>query len=368
MRAWIRFHFEPGLGLAKKHQILALFSHPREAYLATSEMLHARMPAAIARQFLSPPAADLAKRIEETLSWASREGNHLLTLDHKDYPCLLKEMTDAPLLLFAKGDPARLKSDGIAIVGSRHATIDGLENAKAFARYLSNQGICVLSGLAYGIDAAAHEGALTGLPQAGGTIAVLGTGIDIIYPSAHTRLAADIQAQNGLLLSEFPLGAPPLASHFPRRNRIVAGLSRGVLVIEAALKSGSLITARLANEMGREIFAVPGSIHSPLSRGPHALIQQGARLVETGEDILSELGYLKHSITSKIVKKTDRSPSPPASPLWQAIGYDPVSEEALALRVNMLPGLMQAELLSFELEGHIVRHPNGFIQRARAGA
>lgn len=366
--AWIRFNFEPGLGLSKKHHILSLFHDPLAIYRATHDELRAKLPLSIAEQFMRPPMVNHAKLIQSALQWATQSGHQLLTPDHQNYPCLLKEMPDAPLLLFALGDLNRLEVDAIAIVGSRNATVDGCENAKDFARFLSNQGICIISGLAYGIDAAAHEGALTGQLDSGGTIAVLGTGIDIIYPASHKELAANILMQNGLLLSELPPGAPPLPAHFPRRNRIVAGLSRGVLVVEAALKSGSLITARLANEMGREVFALPGSIHAPLSRGPHSLIQQGAKLVETGSDILSEFGFTNHTTSPKKEKKRQQPVQPPSSPLWQAIGYDPITEETLAMRVNMLPGLMQTELLTLELGGHIIRGANGTLQRARTKA
>lgn len=365
--AWVRLNFEPGLGLIKKNQLLPLFSSPLALYQSTPATLRAKLTPALAEQFLSPIARDQADMAAATMQWASLPGHHLLYPPHPQYPSLLKEMPDAPLLLFAKGDLTRLHAQAIAIVGARNATTDGQANAKNFARFLARQGLCILSGLAYGVDAAAHTGALTAGPNGGGTIAVLGTGIDLIYPVSHTKLATEILTQNGLLLSELPLGAPPLPAHFPRRNRIVAGLSRGVLVVEAALKSGSLITARLANDMGREVFALPGSIHAPLSRGPHALIQQGAKLVETGADILSELDYPQTNCHKKTIDNRSRQSHlpTPASPLWHAIGYDSVTEESLAMQVNMLPGLFQIELLNLELGGHIVRHHNGTIQRKR---
>jgi DNA processing protein len=368
--AWVRLNFEPGLGLIKKNQLLPLFSSPLTLYQSTPATLRAKLTPALAEQFLSPIAREQADMAAATMQWASLPGHHLLYPPHPQYPSLLKEMPDAPLLLFAKGDLTRLHAQAIAIVGARNATADGQANAKNFARFLARQGFCILSGLAYGVDAAAHAGALTAGPHGGGTIAVLGTGIDLIYPVSHTKLATEILTQNGLLLSELPLGAPPLPAHFPRRNRIVAGLSRGVLVVEAALKSGSLITARLANDMGREVFALPGSIHAPLSRGPHALIQQGAKLVETGADILSELDYPQTNCHNKTIdnRSSQRHLPTPTSPLWHAIGYDPVTEESLAMQVNMLPGLFQIELLNLELGGHIVRHHNGTIQRKRTPA
>ena len=292
--------------------------------------------------------------------WASQPGHHLLYPTHPHYPALLKEMPDAPLVLFAKGDLARLEAQAIAIVGARNATMDGQENAKDFARFLARQGHCILSGLAYGVDAAAHAGALAAGPEGGGTIAVLGTGIDLIYPLNHTKLAEEIVAQKGLLLSELPLGAPPLPAHFPRRNRIVAGLSRGVLVVEAALKSGSLITARLANEMGREVFALPGSIHAPLSRGPHALIQQGAKLVDAAADVLEELRVAPAPAAE--------APAPrPADPLLEALGHDPVTLDALSARLGESPAALSVRLLELELSGDVARLPGQLFQRVMRG-
>lgn len=368
LTAWIRLHFQPELGPVRTHQILSRFGSPDELFKASADTLGARLPHTLVAKLLKPVETKHAQLIEKTLHWASRPGHRLLTHADADYPELLRQMPDAPILLFALGELARLRHPGIAIVGSRHATADGLDHAKNFASYLSGQGLCVVSGLAYGIDGAAHSGALSTKAGAGGTIAVLGTGIDIIYPTAHTKLASDILEHQGLLLSEFGPGTPAVASHFPRRNRIVAGLSRGVLVIEAALKSGSLITARLANEMGREVFAIPGSIHAPLSRGPHALIQQGAKLVETGSDILSELGAIEQAPETGGEKASPPASrlAPPLSPLWRAIGYDSVTEETLLRRTGMLPSILQTELLSLELSGHIKRKPDGMFMRTRS--
>lgn len=318
---------------------------------------------------------DFARRqFDAALKWAQVAHHHLLTQDHPDYPALLLHGPSAPSLIYAQGDLQRLKNESIAIVGARNASRDGENNARAFARFLSEQGWCVVSGLAHGIDAAAHTGALQACAScdSGGTLAVLGTGIDLMYPVINQALAERILAGNGLLLSEFPLGTPAKPRNFPRRNRIVAGLSRGVLVIEAALRSGSLITARLATDMGREVFALPGSIHSPLSRGPHALIKQGAKLVESGADILSELShFIPHEnpssqeparVTETTQRKTKQRKSP-RSPVWDAIGYDPVSEDALLERTGFLPALLQTELLHLELAGHIERLPSGRFVR-----
>lgn len=307
------------------------------------------------------------RQFDAAQQWAQHPHHYLLTRDHPHYPSLLLHAPSPPPLLYAMGDLQRLKHEAIAIVGARNATRDGLDNAQAFAKFLSAQGWCVVSGLAHGIDGAAHSGALR-VPVAhgaGGTIAVLGTGIDLVYPCAHQPLAEDILSNNGLLLSEFALGTPAKSKNFPRRNRIVAGLSRGVLVVEAALRSGSLITARLATDMGREVFAIPGSMHAPLARGPHHLIKQGAKLVESGADILSELVNFKDQASGlapsqPVPKKTKPSSH---SPVWSAIGYDPITEEKLLERTHFLPALLQMELLTLELEGCIARLPCGRIVR-----
>ncbi len=311
----------------------------------------------------------LARRqFDAALKWAQGADCHVLTQDHPDYPELLLHGSSAPPLLYAQGSLAQLKKEAIAIVGARNASRDGEDNARAFARFLSEHGWCVVSGLAHGIDAAAHVGAMQACTTShqGGTIAVLGTGIDLVYPLVHQALSEQILSNGGLLISEFPLGTPAKPKNFPRRNRIVAGLSRGVMVIEAALRSGSLITARLATDMGREVFALPGSIHSPLSRGPHALIKQGAKLVESGADILSELGNFipegQPSLMASVCVKTRQSQAP-RSPVWSAIGYDPVSEDALLERTGFLPALLQSELLTLELEGYIERLPSGRFVR-----
>jgi len=317
------------------------------------------------------PQSDTAKndrarrQFDAALKWAQVAHHHLLTQDHPDYPSILHQGPSPPPLLYAQGELAQLKKEAIAIVGARNASHDGQDNARAFARFLSEQGWCVVSGLAHGIDAAAHVGALQARDacHAGGTIAVLGTGIDVMYPIVNQALAEQILAGNGLLLSEFPLGTPAKPKNFPRRNRIVAGLSRGVLVIEAALRSGSLITARLATDLSREVFALPGSIHAPLSRGPHALIKQGAKLVESGADILSELSNFAPNgpfiTTAPACTTTSSKSKSPHSPVWRAIGYDPVSEDTLLARTGFLPALLQTELLTLELEGYIKRLSSG---------
>lgn len=386
LAAWLRLATEPGLGPIQIHRLLTHFESPCALYCASKDALRARLPAGLATQLALTPGDIRLRQIESALCWSVQPDHHLLTPAHPLYPAWLKEIPDHPVVLYAWGDIDRLRRQAIAIVGARNATADGRHNARAFAHHLSEQGWCVVSGLAHGIDAAAHQGALSTACGAGGTIAVLGTGIDIVYPASHRDLTHKILAQRGLILSEFGLGAPPLAGHFPRRNRIVAGLARGVLVVEAARKSGSLITARLAVEMGREVFAIPGSIHAPLSRGPHALIQQGAKLVETGADILSELGHVNQPlvepakppprfVSKKISCINDAHTKQDSvqqlglldcahSPVWSAIGYDSITEEVLQHRTNMPPARLQAELLTLELSGCIERRPNGCVARA----
>jgi DNA processing protein len=303
----------------------------------------------------------------------------VLTLADDRYPAPLLDAVDPPLVLFAEGDLDRWRRPAVAIVGSRNPTQQGVENALAFARAFSEAGVVVVSGLARGIDAAAHDGALqpleagdlsTGCPGAGGTIAVLGTGFNEVYPKGHKPLARRV-ARNGLLLSEFPLNTPPLAANFPRRNRIVAALSRGTLVIEAAVQSGSLITARLANEMGREVLAIPGSIHSPQAKGCHALIKQGAKLVESAQDVLEELRMGAPSsigpepATSPIEAAGDGAGA--ADPVLRAMGHDPVGQDALSARTGLGPAELGARLLELELMGQVARLPGALFQRlARA--
>ncbi|MFC4297584.1 DNA-processing protein DprA [Castellaniella hirudinis] len=288
LRAWIRLSLEPELGAARIRLLLSVFGLPQHIVEATTGNLARYLDPALAARLRQAPEPDIQAAVDQALDWLRADGHHLLTLADPQYPRALYALTDPPPILYAHGRLDLLDRPMLAIVGARHATADGERNAHAFARHLAQQGWCVVSGLASGIDGAAHTGALDAGEAGGGTLAVLGTGIDRVYPSSHHALAHRI-ATHGLLLSEFPLGTPGLPFHFPQRNRIVAALSRGVLVVEAAARSGSLITARLAGELGREVFAIPGSIHSPLSRGCHALIRQGAKLVESGQDIVEEL-------------------------------------------------------------------------------
>jgi DNA processing protein len=280
---WLRLTLCTGVSAGAQRALLAAFGLPAQIFAAGRSAIIGVVGAQVADQLFAPPDAS---RIAAACAWAAEPGNHVITLGDEAYPQSLLDIADPPVLLYVKGDPKVFAQPALAIVGARSATPQGTANAEAFARSLADIGFAIVSGLALGIDAAAHSGALA--TDAGTTIAVIGTGADRVYPARNKALAHRIAAR-GLIVSEYPLGAPPLPHHFPRRNRLIAGLAHGVLVVEAALGSGSLITARLANESGREVFAIPGSIHSPLARGCHRLIRDGAKLVETAEDVLEEL-------------------------------------------------------------------------------
>lgn len=304
---------------------------------------------------------------EHETAWLAEPNHHLITLSDPRYPRLLREIPDPPAALYVVGDPDLLSATQLGIVGSRNPTPGGSETAHAFASYLTQSGLTITSGLAMGVDAAAHRGAL----GAGGkTIAVAGTGLDRVYPARHRELAHEIAAQ-GALISEFALGTPALAHNFPRRNRIISGLSLGVLVVEAALQSGSLITARLAAEQGREVFAIPGSIHNPLARGCHALIRQGAKLVETAADILEELGPMAQ-ITAP-ARQTDGAGNitsglgVEAMTLLDCLGFDPTPVDSLIERSGLTPEAVSSMLLVLELQGHVVAAPGGHYTRVTRG-
>ncbi len=307
---------------------------------------------------LKEPPPRHEEQVAATRSWLEGDASrHVIALGDAAYPSSLLETADPPLLLYAQGHVEWLQAVSIAIVGSRNPTAQGVDNARAFAKHLSQAGLAVVSGMALGIDGAAHEGALSG---PGGTIAVMGTGPDRIYPARHRALAHRIAAE-GLLLTEFEIGVPPLAENFPQRNRIIAGLARGTLVVEAALPSGSLSTARAALEAGREVFAIPGSIHSPQSRGCHALIKQGAKLVESADDITSELQW---KVGEPIGARADAPPGD--SPLLQALGHEPATLDALGARTGMSTAELNAQLLELELDGRVARLPGGLFQRRSA--
>ncbi len=359
LSAWLRLSLEPNIGSATACQLLSALGLPDQIYAQRATALARHVPEALARQLAAPMPDDMAAQVESALEWVRAPGRHILTLADPTYPQSLLTIADPPILLYVAGDPAFLQGPSLAVVGARNATPGGQENARAFARHLAGHGWRVVSGLALGIDAAAHEGALDAGPDGAGTVAVMGTGIDRVYPASHRDLAHRIAA-HGALVSEFPLGTGARPQHFPKRNRIVAGLARGVLVVEAAKQSGSLITARLAGESGREVFAIPGSIHSPLSRGCHALIRQGAKLVETARDITDELGG---GPTPAVPARTKPAPAPSAHPVLDALGFDPLHLDAIQARCGMDTAELQAQLVELELQGRIARMDDGRYQR-----
>ena len=373
LAAWLRLSLSQGIGNESARRLLAAFGLPQAVF---------EQPAIALRQLVSESQVQVLQRLPEDFesqlgaAWEwlhpaeSGPARRVLCLSDADYPQALLQTADPPLMLYMLGDlPWRsdmgcgLTTPSVAIVGSRNPTPQGAANAEAFARSLSQAGLTVVSGLALGVDGAAHKGALDG---PGSTVAVVGTGLDRVYPKRHLDLAHRIGA-HGLLLSEFPLGTPPLTANFPRRNRIIAALGQGTLVVEAALQSGSLITARLAAEQGKEVFAIPGSIHSPQSRGCHALIRQGAKLVETAQDVLEELGLAG---ASKLIAQDGHpagTPGKNASANWllDALGFDPCGLDALIARTGADAATLQAALLDLELTGLVARLPGGLFQQIR---
>jgi DNA processing protein len=350
---WLRLTAIPGLGAETQRKLLKSFGLPEAIFAAGASALAAIIGREQAEQLL---LHDSVAEVEAGLAWASQDGNQIITLADTDYPQTLLDLPDPPVLLYAKGRAELLNARSIAIVGSRNATKQGEANAEAFAQNLSAANITIVSGLALGIDAAAHRGALKSVAS---TIAVIGTGPDRIYPARNQDLARAI-AEQGLIISEFAVGTPPLANNFPRRNRIIAGLGLGCLVVEAAQRSGSLITARLAAEAGREVFAIPGSIHSPLSRGCHALIRQGAKLVESAQDILEELRW---ETTVSPAKSVDSVNNDGETALLQAIGHDPFTVDTLIERSGLTADTVLAMLMALELDGRLAQLPGGLYQR-----
>ena len=356
LTAWLRLTLTRGVGPATCRDLLAAFGLP-ERILAQSLGSLARVCGQTTAQALLAEDAEREETVARSLAWAQDASHHVLTLADADYPQQLLQAPDPPPLLFAIGQLATLKRPAVAMVGSRNATAQGQANAEQFAHALSQRGVCVVSGLALGIDAAAHLGALAG---EGSTIAVVGTGLDIVYPARNRDLAHRI-AQHGLIVSEFALGTRALAANFPRRNRIIAGLAQGTLVVEAALQSGSLITARLAGDLGREVLAIPGSIHSPQSRGCHALIKQGAKLVESASDVLEELRLEtpRDQAFTAPERGDDKPEAESPSPVLSALAGDPVSLDTLAQRTGLDASALMTQLTALELEGRVARLPGG---------
>ena len=369
--AWFRLLAMPGMTRPMARRLLRALGSPQAVLGACASQWSAAAGPAAA-QALSTPDPLANARLQLALDWlAGHPDRHVLNLGDGQYPQPLLHCGDPPLMLFLEGRLELLQRPSVAVVGSRQATPQGLAHARQFASVLSHAGVTVVSGLATGIDGAAHEGALAG---AGSTLAVIGTGPDIVYPRRHGGLWRRI-AQDGLVVSEHAPGTPALAHHFPHRNRIIAGLTRGTLVVEATLKSGSLITARLAMEGGREVFAVPGSIQSPQAKGCHELIRQGAQLVESAQEILESLGLPASPTAPAAAAAMSDEPDEPDAPdartprgrLLRAMGHDPVSLDMLVGRTGDGASVLGARLLELELLGLVARLPGGRFQRQQAG-
>lgn len=356
LRCWIALSLISGVGSETFRRLLATFGTPAQIFAAPAPHLREVVDSKIAARIAE--GIEPSTSLDATLTWLKQPGNRLLTLADAEYPQALLEIADPPPILYCKGNINFLNRPSIAVVGSRNATPQGLKTTEAFSQALSETGWCVVSGLALGIDGAAHRGALGAKASLnyGGTVAVVGTGLDIVYPARHRDLAHEVVAR-GTMISEFPLGMASIASNFPRRNRIISGLSKGVLVVEANLQSGSLITARLAAEQGRDVFAIPGSIHSPLSRGCHLLIKQGAKLVDSINDILEELG------DAPMIESSDSDDNVGDIPLLSHMGYDALTMDTLIQRSGLTSEQVSAMLLSLELEGQVASLPGGLYQR-----
>ncbi|MFO1330671.1 MAG: DNA-processing protein DprA [Rubrivivax sp.] len=356
---WLRLLLVPGIGRETARQLLARYGDPAAVLSADDEDLARLLGAPLAEALRKTPA-DWSERLDATLDW--RRGGpqrSVLTLGDAEYPRSLLEGPDPPLLLHVQGDPAHLSRPAIAVVGSRRLSAQGRDHAHDWSRRFAEAGYVVVSGMAVGIDAAAHEGALAG---GGATVAVVGTGPDRVYPRQHRELAHRIAGQ-GALVSEYFVGTAPLAENFPQRNRIIAGLAQGTLVVEAALQSGSLITARLANEAGREVFAIPGSIRAQQSRGCHALIRDGAQLVESPDEVLQALRAPWLPGLAPAAAAAAAAPAPDSDPLLQALGQDPMTGDELQARTGWPMADLLARLLELELDGRVARLPGGQFQR-----
>jgi DNA processing protein len=386
LSGWLRLQLTPGVGDTSARKLLAAFGLPEQVFFQTESALRQVVTTTQAQALLTEPDG-LSDLLDTTWQWlhAAPDQRRVLTLGDLAYPQSLLNLEDPPVLLYALGAPGIWDMGGsagglnavagrcLAVVGSRNPTPQGSENARQFSLAFAQAGLTVVSGLALGVDGAAHEGALTGAAEGQlATIAVVGTGLDRVYPKQHRDLAHRL-AQRGVLLSEYPIGTPPLAANFPKRNRIIAGLAQGTLVVEAAMQSGSLITARLASEQGSDVFAIPGSIHSTQARGCHALIKQGAKLVESAQDVLEELKIVSRPddaaefIANSAYETGAEALLDPESSLLDALGFDPLGLDALQARTGLDTPTLQAQLMALELQGQVVRMPGGLFQRmARA--
>ena len=352
---WLRLSLVPGLGDETFRRLLVAFGSPEQIFAAGYRSLAKVVSRTVASAICEdgPPEG-----LAPVAAWLEEAGNSIITLGDPRYPQALLHIPDPPPLLYLKGRPDLLNLPALAIVGSRNATPQGAALAESFARTLSDAGLTIVSGLALGIDAAAHRGGLAGSAR---SVAVVGTGLDVVYP-ARNRALAHALAEGGALVSELPLGTGPIAGNFPRRNRLIGGLARGCLVIEAAAHSGSLITARLANKQGREVFAVPGSIHSPLSKGCHLLIKQGAKLVESAQDILEELHI---PVRGPAASEAPAPAGPRERALLDHLGFDPCDIDTLSTRSGLASDVVSALLTQLEIDGIVAAVPGGRYQRIR---
>ena len=357
LAAWLRLTLIPGIGGETQRKLLAAFGLPEAIFAAGRSAVRGVIGDKAASLLLD---TDNQTAVSAALDWSAAAGQHIVTLADPEYPQNLLEIPDPPALIYVRGRLELLNRPALAIVGSRNATPQGIQNAERFAAALADAGLLIASGLALGIDGAAHRGALA---AGGDTVAFIGTGIDRIYPARNRELALEIGSK-GAIISEFPLGTPVAAANFPRRNRLISGVSRGVLVVEAAVESGSQITARLAAEQGREVFAIPGSIHSPQSRGCHKLIKQGAKLVETAQDVLEELRWGRSSAPRP---DAIAEVGAPGNQLLSAMGFDPCGVDELAGRCGLTAEVLSVMLLHLELDGRIASLPGGRYQQLPDG-
>ena len=356
LASWLRLTLIPGIGGETQRKLLTAFGLPEAVFSSTRSALRQIIGEKTISLLLD---TDNQAAVEQAADWAAGEAQHIVTLADPEYPQALLQIPDPPTLLYVRGRLELLNRPVLAIVGSRNPTPQGVQNAERFAAAFASAGLVIGSGLALGIDAAAHRGALA---ADGDTIAFIGTGIDRIYPARNRDLALAIGAE-GAIVSEFPIGTPVLAANFPRRNRLISGIARGVLVVEAAMQSGSLITARLASEQGREVFAIPGSIHSPQARGCHQLIKQGAKLVETAQDVLEELGAILPNRQAASPESGERAKDSPGEELLVHMGFEPCGFEALALRSGLEAAALTTALLHLEMDGQVASLAGGLYQR-----
>lgn len=370
LKSWVSLLRVPGVGPKTFQKLLDAFNSPPEVFSSSSQSLK---QAGFSEKIISAinDAENTISSLEDIKWLESADSHYIITIHCPEYPALLKQISNPPPLLFVQGNLSILNDPQLAIVGSRNPTQGGLSNTHEFAKYLSRSGLCITSGLALGVDGAAHQGAIdTNSP----TIAVIATGVDRVYPARHRELAHQIVI-HGAIISEFPIGTQARPENFPRRNRIISGIAHGTLVIEAAKRSGSLITAKLSSEQNREVFAIPGSIHNPLARGCHQLIKEGAKLVETAQDILEEMASIidvnsLHNDTDQTLSETETTADITVADdslehqnLLDKMGYDPVSIDELVIRTEQDPASIAATLLILELQNKVSSNGGGTYTR-----